>query len=609
MSFGTMGTHFGAGGGGAASTVSLPAQLSVPSAEDEYAQGFSQVQADTKPEILYLFDETGSPATTANAGRLAGGDGVLTGIDFTGSTLSGFGNAAVFDAADDAIAVGGSNAPFKLSANDGRGDFEMVFRFRFDAVDKLYTLVSTDTTTGGSASASTNGFYSVMVNTASASTVVLEYTLGGVLNALTWSAGTLAIDTDYHLVLAFKADSDTFAGDATGVGKLRCFLDGVALADAAIPANKLIVIAAGATSAIVDMGVNTAPNPDENWPLSLGKYLDGTTSVGAGDALYQLDSSVTDSVRGVSGQATIAGTPNSGSQYQASSIDSAFGNELRLSNSGSSGSNPHRLIAPDVGLGTGDFTIEFFLNPVSGGDTFPLLFCSDVTNPTYTKTTAFELYGVTVGYYPNTYLRSYDANGSYETVSFGGNLTGYSGTMYHWALVRKVDTPSGGLSTWTLFRNGVVSAGSTTTTTRDFQHEIGFGCSYSSNSYLKCFTEAYFDSIRVTKSALYSAGSPPAPPTAPFVAPYSSSDRTFAGKMDEFAVYNSRCIHDTSETFEKPAAPIRTDALPMVSGMDSEGNYGKVITSGNAGEVVPNHREGLSAGSLYSTDGVVKIVQ
>ena len=79
------------------------------------------------------------------------------------------------------------------------------------------------------------------------------------------------------------------------------------------------------------------------------------------------------------------------------------------------------------------------------------------------------------------------------------------------------------------------------------------------------------------------------------------------GDMDEFAVYNHRCLHNTSDKFTPPAAPTRAAALSVPNVVDSEGTASPIITASNAGMLLPKAVEGLADGSLWNDKGVVKV--
>ncbi len=79
------------------------------------------------------------------------------------------------------------------------------------------------------------------------------------------------------------------------------------------------------------------------------------------------------------------------------------------------------------------------------------------------------------------------------------------------------------------------------------------------------------------------------------------------GDMDEFAVYNHRCLHNTSDKFTPPAAPTRAAALSVPNVVDSEGTASPIITASNAGMLLPKSVEGLADGSLWNDKGAVRI--
>ena len=79
------------------------------------------------------------------------------------------------------------------------------------------------------------------------------------------------------------------------------------------------------------------------------------------------------------------------------------------------------------------------------------------------------------------------------------------------------------------------------------------------------------------------------------------------GKMDEFVVYNHRCLHNTSDKFTRPAVPTRSTALSMPNVVDSEGTASPIITTSNPGMLLPKSVEGVADGSLWNDKGTVKI--
>jgi hypothetical protein len=177
--------------------------------------------------------------------------------------------------------------------------------------------------------------------------------------------------------------------------------------------------------------------------------------------------------------------------------------------------------------------------------------------------------------------------------------------MVHVALVRVV---VGAVATWRFYSNGVLY-GTGTSSVVDFDatgNRWTIGASYNHQYPYGLPGTVKIDDIRVTKNALYTGASLTVP-TVPFSTTSPASDRTFSGQMDEFAVYNKRCIHDTSDTFQKPVLPIRDTAVTIAAAMDSEGGHGQVVTTRNAGHVIPNSQQGLPGASLYNEDGFVKI--
>lgn len=100
----------------------------------------------------------------------------------------------------------------------------------------------------------------------------------------------------------------------------------------------------------------------------------------------------------------------------------------------------------------------------------------------------------------------------------------------------------------------------------------------------------------------------PSAPTTPFSPPVAASDMFFDGHMDEFAVYNDRCLHNTADSFQVPADPIRPTALSVPSAADSDGTVGKILTTKTAGLILPKSIEGLASGEMWNDAGTVKVV-
>ena len=216
-------------GSAAAAVLDLPDQYPAPSAIAQTSRVFSYRQRDdeTRPDFLYRFDEGVNDEDAIDDGRLQSPDGTKYNTDGGGygiATGGAFGNSAQFiDGKGATVSVGTKDAaaPFYFTSDTGdRGDFEIQFRFRFEALEESYCLVSTDV--GTPANVQTEGFYAILLGTHIADpTIVFQYTRTiswGISSTTamaysTWRIpGTIAVDTDYHLSLSFMEDDRTYEG-------------------------------------------------------------------------------------------------------------------------------------------------------------------------------------------------------------------------------------------------------------------------------------------------------------------------------------------------------------------------------------------------------------
>ena len=477
-----------------------------------------------------------------------------------------------------------------------------MFRFRLDDVAKTHSLLSTDPTNNPPSNTDTGHYAVLLAASASdgASRLKFEFNVGGGSPTTKTFVvpGALSTSADYHLVISFKTDANTFAGDTTGVGVLRCFWNGVACVLSGT-SDKFVAATIG--------GAGIGYSGSANWPLFLGQYLDGAVNVGDADALFHFDNSLADAAGGS------AATNPGPTAMDVSTNQAVFTNTTAYRQVGNQVLIPTPFAS---GGGTGDFTFECFITVSQLGHYQPVFGNMGGVGNLATDGTigAFSLLSMTdSGGNSRFWFYTKDSNGSWMTKKWTASGAGGSilGVKTHVALVRTV---SGATSTWRLYVNGVhatLDSGTHDTNgacdVSSFDFALGRG---SHNASIVSAQYITYDECRIVKSDIYGVGSgniSPVPSGA-FADPIDAADNFFDGKMDEFAVYNGRCLHDTSETFQVPAAPTRGTPLTQTSGMDSEGSHGTILTTKNTGVVLPRSIEGLSSGSAWNDSGTVKVV-
>jgi hypothetical protein len=365
---------------------------------------------------------------------------------------------------------------------------------------------------------------------------------------------------------------------------------------------------------VVDVGVNTVANPDENWSLSLGRYLNGTAvEAVTGDVILGFDGNLDDLKGGPAG--SIIGNPlgnASNAQYEASPLG---GQQIRIQNTSNTSNNNYVTIPNPLTVGNSAFTIDFWVKAEGGssyhGNNEYAYWLSDYQYPSNSGN-ALALYafsGSNAASHKIVFLNGGNGNVSwnYDWGNPGSSISSGTGDqMVHIALVREAQI--GTKTNVKLAVNGIWKSPATSSNVNANNFSttwlwyLGKHYSYGYNP-----RDASFDELRITMSGTLFPASNFNNDLPARHAGFDSADRDFAGKMDEFAVYNKRCIHDTSETFEKPVLPIRDTALTIAAGMDSEGAHGQIVTTRNAGYVIPNSQQGLPGASLYNEDGFVKI--
>jgi hypothetical protein len=284
-------------GGAAADVLVLPDQSPAPSGIADKSQlvSLDDATAESRPDFLYRFNEGVDVATATDDGRLqANGTKYNTDGDGYGATSGGaFGdNYAVFSPAKDpriSVGTAGAAAPFYFtSAGGDRGDFEIQFRFAYEADDANYSLLSTQLT-----SADTEGFYAVLIDTDIAGVNVefrSRHLIDGVLTSFsaewkTGASGSFTKQASRHLVISFMEDDRSITGNTNGGGKLRCYWDGVVCED-----DKN----AGAYHIAAPEFNNIGRRSSDGtvWALNLGQFLDGSSSGSPAPSIYFLDGSM-----------------------------------------------------------------------------------------------------------------------------------------------------------------------------------------------------------------------------------------------------------------------------------------------------------------------------
>ena len=230
------------------------------------------------------------------------------------------------------------------------------------------------------------------------------------------------------------------------------------------------------------------------------------------------------------------GPEDGGDRYVSGSTGgtgwTGFGQQLRIDNGTANqkypASNCNRYIIPNPGLGTGSFTIEFFYNPNYSSGTWPVF--SIGRDNTYSSSLQFFLSS------GQAFLSDFDSSagtnsGNGRQHQFNTNASppnfpwgSYNGAATHYAIVREVTS---GSAAWYLYLNGTrytsdwqIGFGSNTQVT-DYVGDLSLGSKYYYSSgyhYSHAALSGYFDSLRITKSALYTASSITVP-TAPFTNP------------------------------------------------------------------------------------------
>jgi hypothetical protein len=202
-----------------------------------------------------------------------------------------------------------------------------------------------------------------------------------------------------------------------------------------------------------------------------------------------------------------------------------------------------------LGFGTGNFTIEMWVNPSANQTSYAQLLNKGTT----------EIFNL--GFYPgSTQLNFYD-NGFIITASSSIPI----GAWTHVALVRNSGT-------LTLYQNGV-SAGSASYTaniTDDFGH---IGCNVGETTY---FFNGYLSNYRITNSAVYTSTF--TPPTAPVTA---ISGTSLLLNFTNGAIFDNAMMNDLETVGD---AQISTSVVKYGTGslaFDGTGDYLKIPYSPN----------------------------
>ena len=478
-----------------------------------------------------------------------------------------------------------------------RGDFEIQFLFSIanGSLDRTHTLLSADPSNHQT---DVEGFYSILLVASSSSggsSVVFEYydDTTDKLETVEWTIpGSLVTESTgrHHLAISFFEDDrgvDT-ANINPSVGKFRCYLDGVVLED------KNAAGALSVSGQFEKLG-KASSSPYTLHPLYLGQYLNGLAASGGAQNLYRLDGNMNDAVG--SGGGALVGTPyDTGSQW-ISGITGGHGSHLRTSNSTSWGSAPTNYATiPDPEFGTGAFCIEFWHCPSAT----PLAWGGIIG----TENSGSDQFRIQADYISGSNYVLAISVGTSATISSSYNYKSSAlNVLKHYALTRTAD--SGGNQTWSLYVDGTrVCTDSRATINSDTNgNNFRIGASHQNTH-----TGLIFDGLKITKgTTVYSGASLTVPPALPWEVPLDPSARFFEGKMHEFAVWNHRCLHNTSDKFAPPTTPTRSTPLSIASVVDSENTSSPILTTSNLGMLLPKAVEGLADGTAWNDKGVVKI--
>tara|TARA_B100000929_G_scaffold252688_1_gene213222 strand:+ start:9184 stop:12270 length:3087 start_codon:yes stop_codon:yes gene_type:complete len=615
-------------GGGSSTTVTLEDESSAPTgaADKVILYSADETSAESMPDHLYLFNEIPSEDDAIDSGRDGAGNTGLkestSDVDYTGGEyIGGYGNSAIFASGNTpSIRVGGTAAPYWMSGNStdvflqgqgatARGDFEIQFLFSIlnGSLDRTHTLLSVDPSNHQT---DVEGFYSVLLVASSSSggsSIAFEYfdDTTDKLETVEWTIpGSLVTESTgrYHLAISFfENDRGVDTTDINpSVGKFRCYLDGVVLED------KNSAGALSVAGQFEKLG-KASSSPYTLHPLYLGQYLNGDAAAGGPAALYRFNDNFNNEV---SGGPSITAT---GTQFLThnGSQPASWGKQVAILNT-SRVNTQHWLEVPNSFAGTGAFTFECFIDiggMASGGSWYSqTIFSANPTGGGNAGRIEVSVSDATL------FVRIYTSSGS---IDMSWNCDAVSpvqfpfpscnGTMRHFALQRS-ESVGGGNVDWTLYFDGQYRAGNNHLN-RPYENIGGttmrVGRDYGSYGF--GLQSAFIDDLRFTNSAVYSGtGSYPVP-TQPTEIPLDPSTRFFEGKMHEFAVWNHRCLHNTSDKFARPTTPTRSTPLSVASVVDSENTSSPILTTSNLGMLLPKAVEGLADGTAWNDKGVVKI--
>ena len=254
-----------------------------PMATADYTKLYTKPVVNSQPDILLNFNEALATDPITSYGRRgykATPSNMGTPVD---SPLgSHFGKSAVFNGTNSSVLtedISGGGFASALRFEDGytRGDFQIDVRFRIAsaALAAEFVLLSSNVNSLPSSSdpaADISDKDIVVLIDKPNNKIKFKERDETDYAEFTWSP---AADTDYALSINFQVDYNDFASTGSGSdpvvsgdGKMRIYVDGVPLEDAANPGTKYI--------AITDLSFMPEGSGGEVAAISLGKYLDGS---------------------------------------------------------------------------------------------------------------------------------------------------------------------------------------------------------------------------------------------------------------------------------------------------------------------------------------------
>jgi len=248
-----------------------------------YAKLYNRELAFSQPDVLLLLNETSATDPVVNSGRLSASgtaSNLGTPVDCPLGVLY-WGKSAVFNGTSSSILTQPQNSASNIRFEDSytRGDFTIDVRFRIDSavVGAEFVLLSTNINALPSASSNPDVIdqhdFILLIDGANGKIRFKE--MGSSPETYAEFSWSPSADTDYALSLNFHVDYNEFAelgsnSDpvTSGDGKLRIYIDGAPLADAANASNKFVQL--------TEFTFIPEGNNAEIAPLQVGKYIDGT---------------------------------------------------------------------------------------------------------------------------------------------------------------------------------------------------------------------------------------------------------------------------------------------------------------------------------------------